>query len=36
MGYLKYCEDQSTLVLPLELPSQNERDFKQLEFKRWV
>ena len=35
MGYLKYMEDQSTLVLPLEVPKLVDRDFKTLEFKNW-
>ena len=29
-GYLKYCQDQSTLVVPLELPRHNDREYKQL------
>jgi len=35
-GYVKYCRDQSTLVVPLELPRQVDREFKQLEMKKWV
>ena len=35
MGYLKYCEDQSTLVVPLALPRHHDRDYKQLELKPW-
>jgi hypothetical protein len=35
MGYLKYLEDQSTLVRPLEAPKLIDRDFKSLEFKTW-
>lgn len=35
IAYVKYCEDQSSLVMPLDLPKQNERDFKPLEFKRY-
>lgn len=35
-GYVKYCRDQSTLVVPLELPRQVDREFKQLEMKNWV
>ena len=35
-GYLKYCEDQSTLVVPLEIPRHHDREYKQLELKRWV
>jgi Family of unknown function (DUF5761) len=36
MGYMKYLQDQSTLVVPLELPQQNDRNYKQLELKPWV
>lgn len=35
-GYVKYCRDQSTLVVPMELPKQVDREFKQLEMKKWV
>jgi len=35
-GYIKYREDQSTLVVPLELPRQTDREYKQLELKQWV
>jgi hypothetical protein len=35
VAYVKYCEDQSSLIVPLELPKQNERDFKEIEFKRF-
>jgi len=35
VGYVKYCEDQSTLVVPLEMPRQIDRNFKQLEMKEW-
>ena len=35
VGYMKYCQDQSTLVVPLERPRQHDRDFKQLEQKNW-
>lgn len=35
IAYVKYCQDQSTLVMPLDLPKQNERDFKPLEFKQF-
>lgn len=31
MGYLKYLEDKSTLVVPLSLPQANDRVYKQLE-----
>jgi hypothetical protein len=36
MGYMKYLEDQSMLVVPLELPKPINRDFKQLELKRFL
>ena len=35
MGYLKYCQDQSTLVVPMELPRHHDREYKQLELKKW-
>jgi hypothetical protein len=35
MGYLKYRQDQSTLVVPLELPRHHDREYKQLELKKW-
>jgi hypothetical protein len=35
VGYLKYCEDQSTLVVPLERELQHDRNYKQLELKPW-
>lgn len=35
VGYLKYCQDQSTLVVPLELPRHQDRQYKQLELKKW-
>ena len=31
MGYLKYLEDKSTLVVPLSLPQANDRVYKQLQ-----
>jgi len=34
-GYLKYLQDQSTLVLPLRLPLQHDRVYKQLQQKPW-
>jgi hypothetical protein len=34
IGYLNYCRDQSTLVVPLERPQQS-REFSTLEFKQW-
>jgi hypothetical protein len=36
VGYLNYCKDQSTLVVPLELPRHHDRTYKQLELKKWV
>ena len=35
MGYMKYCQDQSSLVVPLELPRHHDREYKQLELKKW-
>jgi len=35
VGYLKYCEDQSTLVVPLERELPHDRNYKQLELKPW-
>lgn len=31
VGYLKYVQDQSTLVIPLELPQHHDRNYKTLE-----
>lgn len=36
VGYMKYVVDQSTLVLPLEHPLNHDRQFKQLEIKRFL
>ena len=36
VGYMKYTQDQSTLVLPMEHPQNHDRQFKQLELKPWV
>jgi hypothetical protein len=36
MSYMKYCQDQSTLVVPLELPRNHDRDFKQLEQRKFM
>ena len=33
VGYEKYCQDQSSLVVPLEQPSNHDRNYKQLELK---
>jgi hypothetical protein len=35
VGYLKYREDQSTLVQPMNYPSKTDRNYKQLELKPW-
>jgi len=34
-GYLKYMQDQSSLVMPLEIPKHHDRQYKQLELKPW-
>lgn len=34
-GYMKYLQDQSSLVVPLEWPQQPDRMYKQLELKPW-
>jgi len=36
MGYLKYLQDTSSLVVPIELPQQVDRCFKTLQEKPWV
>jgi hypothetical protein len=35
MGYFKYLQDQSSLVVPLELPQPPDRDYRPLEYKLW-
>jgi hypothetical protein len=35
VGYQKYRLDQSTLVMPLSIPEQHDRQYKQLELKPW-
>ena len=35
IGYLKYIQDQSTLIQPLELPRLVDKDYKSLEWKKW-
>ena len=35
VSYLKYCEDQSTLVVPIQRPVRTDRQYKQLELKEW-
>ena len=36
IGYLKYLEDQSRLVVPIALPQQSDRVYKQLELKPFM
>lgn len=36
VSHEKYLQDQSSLVVPLELPKNHDRDFKQLEIKEWM
>lgn len=36
VAYLKYMEDQSTLVVPLAQPLHPDRNYKQLEFKPFI
>ena len=36
VGYVKYCEDQSSLVVPLQLPRHHDREYKQLKLKPWI
>lgn len=33
VSYLKYCQDQSSLVMPFDRPMQNDREYKQLELR---
>lgn len=35
LAYEKYIEAQSTLVVPFDLPKNVDREWKQLEYKRW-
>jgi hypothetical protein len=35
-GYEKYCQDQSTLVVPLQHPLHHDREYKQLQLKPFV
>jgi hypothetical protein len=35
MGYLKYMQDQSSLVVPIDRPLHHDRNYKQLELKPW-
>ena len=36
VGYEKYRQDQSSLIVPLSMPQQSDRDFKQLELKSFI
>tara|TARA_B100000035_G_C21035892_1_gene570944 strand:- start:1047 stop:1592 length:546 start_codon:yes stop_codon:yes gene_type:complete len=36
VGYKNYVRDQSTMAVPLELPKQTDRDFKEVEFKNFM
>ena len=36
IGYLRYLEDQSRLVVPLALPQQPDRVYKQLQLKPYM
>ena len=35
IGYMKYRIDQSTLVMPMQVPQHHDRQYKQLELKNW-
>jgi phosphopantetheine adenylyltransferase len=35
VGYLRYLEDKSTLVVPMDRPLHTDRTYKQLELKPW-
>ena len=35
IGYLKYMQDQSSLVVPMDRPVHHDRNYKQLELKPW-
>ena len=36
VGYERYRQDQSSLVVPLSMPQQSDRDYKQLEIKHFI
>ncbi len=36
VGYMKYTQDQSSLVVPLDHPKNIDRQFKQLEPNAWL
>jgi hypothetical protein len=35
VGYAKYMQDQSSLVMPIDRPLHHDREYKQLELKPW-
>ena len=35
VGYTKYMQDQSSLVMPMDRPLHHDREYKQLELKPW-
>jgi len=35
VGYAKYMQDQSSLVMPIDHPLHHDREYKQLELKPW-
>lgn len=35
IGYAKYLQDQSSLVVPLDMPKATDRDYRPLEYKLW-
>ena len=35
VGYMKYRIDQSTIAMPLQIPHNHDRQYKQLELKNW-
>jgi hypothetical protein len=35
VGYTKYMQDQSSLVMPIDRPLHHDREYKQLELKPW-
>jgi hypothetical protein len=36
IGYLKYCQDQSSLIVPFDRPVPTDREYKQLELKPFI
>ena len=35
VGYMKYMQDQSSLVMPMDRPLHHDREYKQLELNAW-